>query len=91
MTVSMHAPHVMSEIELYDRQDCPYSQKVRDKLEALEVEYEETVVPDRHTDREELHERTGQRGVPCLFDPAASQDFIADSDEIITHLERTHA
>jgi glutathione S-transferase len=55
------------------------------------VEYEETVVPDRHTDREELHERTGQRGVPCLFDPAASQDFIADSDEIITHLERTHA
>jgi glutaredoxin len=81
----------MSDIELYDRQDCPYSQKVRDKLDALGVEYEETVVPDRHTDREELHERTGQRGVPCLFDPEAAEAFIADSEEIIAHLERTYA
>jgi glutaredoxin len=81
----------MSTIELYDRKDCPYSQKVRDKLEQLGVDYEETVVPDRHTDRDALHERTGQRSVPCLFDPKANQDFIADSDEIIQHLERTYA
>ena len=81
----------MSTIELYDRKDCPYSQKVRDKLEQLGVDYEETVVPDRHTDRDTLHERTGQRGVPCLFDPKASQEFIADSDEIIQHLEQTYA
>jgi len=81
----------MSAIELYDRQDCPYSRKVRDKLDAIGVDYEETVVPDRHTDREELYERTGQRGVPCLFDSESSREFIADSDEIIEHLERTYA
>jgi glutaredoxin len=81
----------MSTIELYDRQDCPYSQKVRDKLEELGIGYDETVVPDRHTDREELYDRTGQRGVPCLFDPEASQEFIADSDDIVRHLEQTYA
>lgn len=81
----------MSDIELYDRQDCPYSKKVREKLEKLGVEYEETVVADRHTEREELAERTGQRGVPCLFDPNASEEFIADSDEIVDHLERAYA
>ena len=80
----------MSTIELYDRQDCPYSQKVRDKLEELGIDYDETVVPDRHTDREELYDRTGQRGVPCLFDPEAGQEFIADSDDIIRHLEQTY-
>lgn len=81
----------MSAIELYDRRDCPYSKKVRDKLDELEVDYDETVVPDRHIDRTELHVRTGQRGVPCLFDPAADQEFIADSDEIIAYLDRMYA
>mgnify|MGYP006294745721 CR=1 FL=1 len=81
----------MSEIELYERKKCPYSRKVREKLEELGVDYDETVVPDRHTDRKELHERTGQRSVPCLFDPKASEEFIADSDGIIRHLERAYA
>lgn len=81
----------MPDIELYDRQDCPYSKKVRDKLAELGVDYDETVVADRHTDREELFERTGQRGVPCLFDPASNREFIADSGEIIDYLEGTYA
>ena len=81
---------VMSRLELYDRQDCPYSQKVRDKLEELGVDYDETVVPDKHTDRDEVHERTGQRGVPVLFDPSLEDGWLADSDAIVTHLERTY-
>lgn len=80
----------MSELELYDRRDCPYSRKVRSKLDELGVEYDETVVPDKHTDRDELYERTGQRGVPVLFDSLVADGWLADSDEIVVHLERHH-
>lgn len=80
----------MAELELYDRQDCPYSKKVRDRLDELGVDYEETVVPDKHTDREELYERTGQRGVPVLFDSHLEGGWLADSNDIVAHLERSH-
>ncbi|RLM59324.1 glutaredoxin [Halobellus sp. Atlit-31R] len=80
----------MADLELYDRRDCPYSKQVRDTLSDLGIAYDETVVPDKHTDRDELYERTGQRGVPVLFDPALEDDWLANSDEIIEHLERTH-
>ena len=80
----------MTRIELYDRRDCPYSKKVRDALEDLGIEYDETVVADKHTDRDELRERTGQQGVPVLFDPDLADGWLADSDEIVAHLERVH-
>ncbi|MGQ4556133.1 glutaredoxin domain-containing protein [Halobellus sp. GM3] len=80
----------MSELTLYDRRDCPYSERVRDKLDQLGLDYDETVVSDKHTDREELYELTGQRGVPVLFDPTLESGWLADSDEIVSHLERTH-
>lgn len=81
----------MSDVELYDRRDCPYSQKVRDKLDELSVDYDETIVPDKHTDRTEVHERTGQRGVPVLFDSELEDGWLADSNDILSHLERTYA
>jgi glutaredoxin len=80
----------MAALELYDRQDCPYSKKVRDTLEELGLDYEETVVPDKHTERDEVYERTGQRGVPVLFDPRLDGGWLADSADIVTHLERHH-
>ena len=80
----------MTAIELYDRRDCPYSKRVRDKLDELGIDYAETVVPDKHTDRDDLYERTDQRGVPVLFDPEIEGGWLADSDEIVSHLERTH-
>jgi glutaredoxin len=80
----------MAALELYDRRDCPYSKKVRDTLEELGVDYEETVVPDKHTERDEVYERTGQRGVPVLFDRRLDGGWLADSEEIVTHLERHH-
>jgi glutaredoxin len=91
MFASLVASGTMATVELYDRQDCPYSRKVRKKLDELGVDYEETIVPERHTDRNDLYDRTGQRGVPCLFDSSGGQEFIADSDEIIAHLEETYA
>ncbi|WP_436901641.1 glutathione S-transferase N-terminal domain-containing protein [Halovenus halobia] len=78
-------------IELYDREQCPYSQKVRDKLAELELEYDETVVPDAHSDRTNVQDRTGQTGVPVLFDDNMAEEFIADSTEIVAYLDRQYS
>ncbi len=78
-------------IELYDREQCPYSQKVREKLAQLDLEYDETVVPDAHGDRTEVEDRTGQTGVPVLFDDNRDDEFIADSSEIIAYLDRQYS
>jgi glutaredoxin len=80
----------MGDLELYDRQDCPYSKRVRETLEKLGVEYDETIVPDEHRNRTEVRERTGQTGVPVLFDDELDEGFLADSSEIVNHLERTY-
>jgi len=81
----------MTSIELYDRENCPYSQKVRNKLAELDLEYDETVVPDKHGERTEVENRTGQTGVPVIFDENLDEDFLVDSDEIVRYLERQYA
>ncbi|MXR50865.1 glutaredoxin [Halovenus sp. WSH3] len=81
----------MPTIELYDREQCPYSQKVRDKLHELDLEYEETVVPDAHGDRTEVEQRTGQTGVPVLFDENMDEEFLADSSDIVAYLDRQYS
>ena len=78
-------------IELYDREQCPYSQRVRDKLAELGLEYDETVVPDAHSDRTMVEDRTGQTGVPVLFDDNMNEDFIADSSDIVAYLDRQYS
>lgn len=81
----------MTSIELYDRENCPYSRKVRNKLDELGLEYDETVVPDKHSERTEVENLTGQTGVPVLFDDHIDEDFLANSDEIVSYLERQYA
>jgi len=79
------------ELELYDREDCPYSKRVRDTLDELGLAYDETLVPDAHKNRTEVEELTGQTGVPVLFDDNADGGFLTDTDEIVSHLERQYA
>jgi len=81
----------MGSVELYDRKSCPYSTKVRNKLEELGIEYDETTVPEAHKDRDRVKERTGQTGVPVLFDENLDDDFLADSREIVSYLERQYS
>lgn len=81
----------MPELELYDREDCPYSKRVRDTLDELGLEYDETLVPDAHKNRTEVEELTGQTGVPVLFDDNADGGYLTDTDEIVSHLEQQYA
>lgn len=77
--------------ELSDREDCPCSQKVRSKLDKLDLDYDETLVPDKHSERTDVEDRTGQTVVPVLFDQHLDEAFLADSDEIVRYLERQYA
>jgi glutaredoxin len=82
----------MARLELYGRQSCPYSEIVREKLDDLGVEYDETNVPEAYSDRDELESRTGQTGVPVLFDSELGPDeYVSDSDEIVSYLEQNFA
>jgi len=80
----------MAAIELYDRPDCPYSKRVRRVLDVLEVDYEEIVVPESKTDRDDLESITGQRGIPVLVDDDHPDGWLADSAEISTYLKDTY-
>ncbi len=80
----------MTTRELYGRQSCPYSEKVRKTLEELDLAYEETNVPEKHADRTEVENRTGQTGVPILFDPNLEDDWLDDSMAIVDFLEETY-
>lgn len=77
----------MPAIELYDRPDCPYSKRVRRVLEVLSIEYDEIVVSADKDDRDELEARTGQRGIPVLFDDNHPDGWISDSSAISAYLK----
>lgn len=80
----------MSELELYDRPDCPYSKRVRRVLDVLSVDYEEVVVPESKDERDELESISGQRGVPVLVDDSHPEGFLADSGDISTYLKSNY-
>jgi len=79
----------MAAIDLYDRPDCPYSKRVRRVLDVLDVDYDETIVPDEKDDRDELDRLTGQRGVPVIVDDN-NPTGLSGSGEIADYLKSTY-
>ena len=77
-------------IEFYKLPGCPYCAKVEHKLDELDVEYVEKRVPGRKGQRDEVFEVSGQYGVPVISDPANDIEGMAESEEIVTYLERTY-
>ena len=75
---------------LYDLPGCPYCAKVKDTLEELDVEYETVEVPRDRGERDEVERVSGQRGVPVLVDPDHDVTGMPESDDIVSHLERTY-
>lgn len=74
-------------MELYEIDMCPYCDKVRKKLESLDLEYESVSVPKPHSERDTVHELSGQRSVPVLVD---GDEVIADSSRIVDYLEENY-
>lgn len=75
---------------LYQLDGCPFCEKVTDRLDELELDYETVWVEALHSDRNEVKEVSGQRGVPVLVD----DDYgvtMAESDRILEFLNRSYA
>lgn len=77
-------------LELYTLEGCPYCAKVERKLAALGLEYERHEVPRLRSRRDTVEEVSGQTGVPVLVDPEHGVTGMAESDDIVAHLERTY-
>ena len=78
-------------LELYRLSGCPYCAKVERTLEKLELDYEtHTVLPFRFL-RFEVKSVSGQSGVPVLVDPEHGIEGMAESDDIVSHLENNYA
>jgi len=77
-------------VTLYEQDGCPYCEKVAQRLEELGVDYESVVVPERHSEREEVKELTGQRGVPVLVDEDRGVT-MPESDRILEFIERSYS
>jgi len=80
----------MAALMLYDRPDCPYSKRVRRVLDVLKVDYEEIIVPEARSDRDELDSLTGQRGVAVVVDDDHPEGWVADSSAIAAYLKANY-
>ncbi len=81
----------MTDLTLYELPGCPYCAKVKDKLAALDLEYESIEVPRSHSERTEVEAVSGQTGVPVIVDPENDVHGMPESDDIVAYLDRTYA
>lgn len=77
-------------IVLYALDGCPYCETVHDALEANDVEYETRWVEALHSERNEVKEVSGQRGVPVLVDEDRGVT-MAESERIVDYVETSLA
>ena len=80
----------MAEIEFYVLPGCPFCAKVENKLQELDLDYESRQVPRSRSERDEVAEVSGQRGVPVIVDADNGVDGMYESDDIVNYLERTY-
>ena len=75
---------------LYQLDGCPFCEKVADRLDELAIDYETIWVDAMHSDRNEVKEVSGQRGVPVLVDDEYGVT-MAESDRILEFIDATYA
>jgi glutaredoxin len=73
-------------ITLYQLDGCPYCEKVADRLDELDVDYDTEWVEALHSERNEVKEVSGQRGVPVIVDDEAGVK-MAESDRILEYVD----
>jgi len=77
-------------LELYDREGCPLSRKVREALSILDLDAIIHPCPEGGTRfRAKVEEHLGRFEIPFLVDPNAGVE-LTDSDEIVRHLFATY-
>jgi glutaredoxin len=77
-------------ITLYQLDGCPFCEKVADRLDELGIDYESEWVEAMHSERNEVKEVSGQRGVPVLIDDERGVT-MAESERILEFMDRSYA
>jgi glutaredoxin len=77
-------------ITLYQLDGCPYCEKVADRLDELDVDYDTEWVEALHSQRNEVKEVSGQRGVPVIVDDETGVT-MAESDRILEYVDSSYA
>ena len=73
-------------LELYEREGCPFSRKVREALSILDLDAVIHPCPEGGTRfRAKVEERLGRFAIPFLVDPNAGVE-LSESDAIVRHL-----
>ena len=80
----------MANLELYELEGCPYCQKVIDKLNELDLDYDSHMVASPKPERDEVEEVSDQRGVPVLVDEENGVEGMNESDDIVEYLEENY-
>ncbi|SFS05792.1 Glutaredoxin [Halomicrobium zhouii] len=75
---------------LYELDGCPYCEKVHERMQELDLNYESEWVEGLHSKRDEVKRVSGQRGVPVLVDEDAGVT-MAESEKILEYLEQSYA
>ena len=77
-------------ITLYQLDGCPYCEKVADRLDELDIDYDTEWVEAMHSERNEVKEVSGQRGVPVIVDDETGVT-MAESPRIVEYVNKTYA
>lgn len=77
-------------LTLYQLEGCPYCEKVAERMDELDLDYENVWVEGLHSLRNEVKRKSGQRQVPVLIDDETGVT-MAESDRIIDYLDTTYA
>jgi glutaredoxin len=73
---------------LYRLEGCPYCERVVDRLDELDLDYDSVWVEAMHSRRNSVKEVSGQRQVPVLIDNTYGVT-MAESDRILEFLDAT--
>ena len=76
-------------LTLYRLEGCPYCERVVDRLDELDLEFESIWVEGMHSRRNEVKRVSGQREVPVLIDETKGVT-MAESERILEYLETTY-
>ncbi|WP_267642177.1 glutaredoxin family protein [Haloarchaeobius amylolyticus] len=77
-------------LTLYQLDGCPWCEKVADRLDELDVEYESVWVEALHSERDEVKRVSGQRAVPVLVDDETGVT-MNESANILEYIDTTYA
>ncbi len=77
-------------LTLYRLEGCPFCERVVDRLDELDLEYESIWVEGEHSKRNEVKRVSGQRAVPVLIDDEHGVT-MAESERILEYLNTSYA